>query len=74
MKQKYTKPEISSVEFKMEQGYAASQGLERMGVFSNTFTWENVNDENYSDGIHDHSFFGEHKTTHYFGGSTDDWD
>ena len=69
MKQKYTKPEVSSVEFKMEQGYAASasQGVSRLGAV-NELTWH----EDYQ-GSGGDRFFGT-RTTGYFGGSTDNWD
>lgn len=70
MKQKYTKPEISSVEFKMEQGYAASQGMLRLGSFED-LTWSDIYNDNGSQG---EGYFGRSKTTGYFGGSTDDWD
>lgn len=74
MKQKYTKPEISSVEFKMEQGYAASQGMQSMGSLLN-LSWDDIEiGRDESGTVHDHSFFGDRKTTHYFGGSTDNWD
>ena len=71
MKQKYTKPEISSVEFKMEQGYAASQGARNfLGSFE-SLSWEDIERDNNE--VHEHNFFG-NRTTGYFAGNTDNWD
>ena len=71
MKQKYIKPEVSSVEFKMEQGYAASQGVRSLLGSFDELNWNDVYQDNGSRG---EGYFGRNKTTGYFGGSTDDWD
>ena len=64
MKQKYTKPEINSVEFKMERGYAASQAFGSFLTTMNTYDFET--DEL---GVKGNNRFGS-----YFTGSTDNWD